>query len=484
MALPNNKYTPPLELTSILFGLILTLIFGWFHVIAAIERMDEFVRYHELISDNATKNIRYEIERILQHKNKLVKSFFEDNETIITKVADNPENDALYNQLNTKLERYFTDYFASNIVSKSGELIIDDFDGNIGAMCLSDMQYFVKTNQQLTRIHPNPSIYHYDVRAKFTDGSNRIFIVTFNADEISHLINASTPEKHNIIIFNNKVNIIEITRQGSRDKLHGRLDYRLSEKEKMRRLSSSTISNSYWDVTDLHDMTLFDEYNEKLIRQSIITYVFFILLISIMSIALFIGSRNKNKLESYLITKNKNIDSLNKKLKIISQTDSLTELYNRRYLDARSQSDFSTARRLNVPLSIALIDIDFFKRYNDTYGHQAGDGCLVKVAKIISNYFKRSNEFSARYGGEEFFVLNLGDYNFNDRINELLDDIVSHKIPHSQSEVSDFVSVSIGVVVMIDDSHDSIKTLIKAADDALYQAKHEGRNKVVIATLK
>ncbi len=484
MALFKNKYNLPLELTSILFGIILTLIFGWFHAVAAIERMDEFERYHHLISDSATKNIRYEIERILQHKNKLVRSFFEDNETIITEVANNPENDALYHLLNTKLKRYFTDYFASNIVSQSGELIIDDFDGNIGPMCLNDMQYFVTTNQQITRIHPNPSIYHYDVRAKFTDGSNRIFIVTFNTNEISSLIKASTPAKHDIIIFNNKVNIIEITRHGSRNKLQGRLDYRLSENEKSRRLSSSKVNNSYWDVTDLHDATLFIDYNATLIRESVITYVFFIVLISSMSFALFIGSRNKNRLENYLITKNKNIDILNKKLRVISQTDSLTKMFNRRYMDSRSLSDFSTAQRLSIPLSISLIDIDYFKRYNDTYGHQLGDDCLIEVSNIISGYFKRSNEFSARYGGEEFVVMNLGDYNFNDRIDELLSDVESHKIPHSESDVSDFVTVSIGVAVMIDDSHATIHELIKAADDALYQAKNAGRNKVVLASLK
>ncbi len=474
-----KKLTLTLEVTTILFGLAITLIFGIFHVILTNERINEFESYHNVISHSATKNISYEIERLLLHKYQLVKSFLEDNKAFIISVAKDPENDELYEKLNKKLSRYFMDYFASNIATESGEFIIDDFDGHIGQLCLMDMKHFSESGRQIIRIHPNPSIYHYDIRANINNNSKMIFVVTFSTDEITNLLNASTPDKHNLIIFNNRNKIIEITRKGSRDKLVDRLDYRLTEDEQSRRLTSHPVRGTDWDVVDLHSSPLFSNYRNQLIRQGAIAYLFFIILTSIMSFSLFIGARKKNTLEKYLLEKNRNIDILNKKLETISQTDSLTGIYNRRYLDSHGSSEFSTARRLNIPLNIALIDIDYFKQYNDTYGHQTGDTCLINIAAIIDGYFRRSNEFTARYGGEEFIVINLGDDNFIERVNELAESIKLTHIEHSGSEISQYLTVSIGVASMASNPYESIAHLIKEADIALYQAKKSGRDKIV-----
>ncbi|VAX00112.1 hypothetical protein MNBD_GAMMA22-1136 [hydrothermal vent metagenome] len=474
-----KKFTPPLEITIITFGVILSIIFGIFYLNLAKERLSEFVSYHTLISKNSTKNISYDIEQILQHKKQLVQSFLEDNVKLVNSVIAEPDNDALYDKLNTKLSRYFTDYISSNIVTSSGELIVDDFDGKIGQLCINDMKTFIKTGKQITRIHPNATIYHFDIRARFKENSENIFIVTFNASTISNLLNAASPNQHDIVIFNNIFNIIEITKIGSRKKLKDRLDYRLSNEEKNRKLTSHIITDSYWDVLDLHNPSLFSDYKEQLIKQGSLVYGFFISLILVMSLVLFIGTRKKHKLEKFLLDKNGNIDKLNKKLETISQTDSLTGLYNRRYLESRGQVEFSTASRLGLILNIALIDVDFFKNYNDTYGHQQGDDCLISIAEIILRYFRRSNEFVARYGGEEFIVVNLGDEKFVTRLTALLKSMKINNIKHESSAICDYVTISIGMTSMFERQCNSMDDLINEADIALYNAKSSGRDQLV-----
>ncbi len=476
-----KKITQSIEIITIIFGVSLTITLGIFYLSLANERLNEFISYHTLISKNATKNISYNIEQLLQHKKQLVQSFLEDNIALVTSVINDPENDELYEKLNKKLGRYFTDYIASNILISTGELIVDDFDGKIGQLCINDMKRFAETGKQITRIHPNPTIYHFDIRAKLNADSDKIFIVTFDSSTISNLLNAASPNKHDIVIFNNKFDIIEITKLGSRKKLVDRLDYRLNEGEKNRRLTSFVVQDSYWDVIDLHDQKLFSDYENQLIKQGTIVYGFFVLLIALMSLVLFIVARRKHKLEKFLIDKNTNIDKLNKKLETISQTDSLTGLYNRRYLESRGNIEFSTAGRLNVILNVALIDIDFFKNYNDTYGHQQGDDCLAKIAEIISKYFRRSNEFVARYGGEEFIVVNLGEIQFVDRLTTLLKSMKANNIQHKSSEICDYVTISIGATSMLNRQCDSIEDLINDADVALYKAKSTGRDKIVVS---
>lgn len=165
----------------------------------------------------------------------------------------------------------------------------------------------------------------------------------------------------------------------------------------------------------------------------------------------------------------------------MSLTDGLTGLHNRRYLDIKSTSEFNTARRLNIPLSIAVIDIDYFKQYNDIYGHQAGDDCIIAITQKMLQSFRRSNESAARYGGEEFIIINLGDETaaFVERLENFLKTIESMAIEHTGSTISDYVTISIGVAALPDTSCPTISRLIRQADIALYQAKEQGRNRLV-----
>ncbi len=174
---------------------------------------------------------------------------------------------------------------------------------------------------------------------------------------------------------------------------------------------------------------------------------------------------------------------LKQELQNLATIDSLTQIPNRRRFDEYLQQEWDRLTREQEPLSLLLCDVDFFKLYNDTYGHQAGDSCLRIVAQTINRTAKRASDLVARYGGEEFTVI-LPNTNRAGAITiakAIQQEIENLQIPHPQSEVSKFVTVSVGVASQIPSRNDSVETLIAKADRALYLAKARGRNRVVVA---
>lgn len=474
-----------LEVSTIIFTSVVTLIFGLSLLLISNEMDKEFVNYHTSISTDTTNSIGNEIQRLLEHKKYMVETFLSDNLSLVIRVATQPEDDQLYQKLSTKLSRYFNDYVSSSIATDQGHFIVNSFDGRIGNNCRKDAQNFLATGVYNIRVHPNATSYHYDVLVNFVSGIRKLlFFVSFNTDEISSLLKTSMPDKHNLMIVNKDENLIEITPVGSRDQLPERADYHLTDDEQKRILSSFPIDGTYWKVIDIRNKGLFKGYRQRLLKQGVTVYSFFILLTLLMSLALYIGIKRKNKLQRFLIEKNKEIIGLNKELETLSLTDSLTGLHNRRYLDIKSASEYNTARRLNIPLSIAVIDIDYFKQYNDIYGHQAGDACIIAITQKILQNFRRSNESAARYGGEEFIIINLGDEisAFIERLEKFLITIEAMQSEHTGSTISDYVTISIGVAAIPDNSCSSIGDLIRKADIALYLAKEQGRNRLIKAT--
>ena len=170
-------------------------------------------------------------------------------------------------------------------------------------------------------------------------------------------------------------------------------------------------------------------------------------------------------------------------LKNLSLRDGLTGIANRRHFDEFLEVEWRRAMRSSYPICLIMFDIDFFKRYNDDYGHLAGDECLRRVADTTKATFKRAGDLVARYGGEEFSViLPMTDREIASVIAETMRwKVESVKIPHKSSEVSAWVTISVGAISLVP-SHDlSHSYLIEEADKALYQAKHGGRNRVVFA---
>jgi diguanylate cyclase (GGDEF)-like protein len=178
----------------------------------------------------------------------------------------------------------------------------------------------------------------------------------------------------------------------------------------------------------------------------------------------------------------KEVSSLATELGKLAQLDGLTGLNNRRCYDEQIERIWNQSRREQVSLSILLIDIDHFKAYNDQYGHQQGDDTLKSVARVIGACERRPLDIAARFGGEEFILVLYGqDERAGAMIAESLREAISVlQIPHGGSPTHPNLTASIGVAIIMPDTQRSCAGAIQMADEALYQAKHEGRNRVVV----
>ncbi len=166
----------------------------------------------------------------------------------------------------------------------------------------------------------------------------------------------------------------------------------------------------------------------------------------------------------------------------LATIDELTQLLNRRQFNLLLQQEWQRMQRQQQPLSLILCDVDYFKKYNDTYGHLAGDNCLRAVAQVLDSSVKRSGEFAARYGGEEFAIV-LPGVNCLEATRVatiIMNAIHCLKIPHKTSLNHSYVTLSMGIASTIPNDRNSPEQLIKSADRGLYQAKEEGRDRFII----
>jgi len=169
-----------------------------------------------------------------------------------------------------------------------------------------------------------------------------------------------------------------------------------------------------------------------------------------------------------------------KELERISTTDGLTKIANRRHFNDSLEKEWKLALRQKKELSIVLMDIDFFKQYNDHYGHQAGDDCLIQVAASLKASLNRPSDLVARYGGEEFVAIfpdtplegaEIMAENLRKHVQDL-------QLKHEYATDAGCVTISIGVATMIPDANGNAEALLKLADDGLYMAKGAGRNRI------
>ncbi|HXA46545.1 MAG TPA: diguanylate cyclase, partial [Burkholderiaceae bacterium] len=175
-----------------------------------------------------------------------------------------------------------------------------------------------------------------------------------------------------------------------------------------------------------------------------------------------------------------NIANANNLLQGLANKDGLTGLMNRRCFDEIVDKEWQRAQREGNPLALLMIDIDFFKPYNDLYGHLQGDDCLRKVAQQMQEAMRRPGDVVCRYGGEEFAVIlpNTGTGGANRVAHGILSNIAALALPHAQNAPHQVVSASIGVASVVPTAGLTVLALISAADRALYQAKAAGRNQV------
>jgi len=169
------------------------------------------------------------------------------------------------------------------------------------------------------------------------------------------------------------------------------------------------------------------------------------------------------------------------KLKKESNTDQLTGLANRRSMDYILNQEWARATRHERPLALIMLDVDYFKKYNDHFGHQAGDECLKALANVLQNGVHRAGDLAARYGGEEFLLIlpDTDGLNAQRLAEEMCTSIAGLAIPHKQSHLS-IITVSAGVAVLVKGNYKNTGELLRAADSALYQAKQNGRNQALL----
>jgi diguanylate cyclase (GGDEF)-like protein len=178
------------------------------------------------------------------------------------------------------------------------------------------------------------------------------------------------------------------------------------------------------------------------------------------------------------------LEEANKTLDALAYLDGLTQVANRRRFDQQMQHEWLRLAREQQPLTLLLFDVDYFKPYNDHYGHQCGDDCLIRIAQAVQTIMKRPADLLARYGGEEFAViLPNTDVSGGQWIaNQIQQTVRSLAIPHDRSQVSTVVTVSLGIACAIPHIDGDASTLLRQADRALYLAKKEGRDRSVISS--
>ncbi|GBF82169.1 GGDEF domain-containing response regulator [Aphanothece sacrum] len=194
-----------------------------------------------------------------------------------------------------------------------------------------------------------------------------------------------------------------------------------------------------------------------------------------------LAEEERQRYEASVHKMNRELHELNTKLHRLANLDGLTEVANRRCFDETLEHEWRRLSREKQPLSLILGDIDYFKLYNDNYGHLSGDDCLKKVAQAISSVIHRPADLVARYGGEEFAIIlpNTPTSGAMQVAQKILEEIRQLQLPHKASKVQSYVTMSLGVGTVLPTLGISETTLINQADEFLFQAKKEGRDRVV-----
>lgn len=191
---------------------------------------------------------------------------------------------------------------------------------------------------------------------------------------------------------------------------------------------------------------------------------------------------SRERLASLVQERTAELEEVNLRLEELSRRDPLTGLANRRQFEEMKMNEFELAQARGTPLTVLMCDVDYFKLYNDTYGHAQGDECLKLVSGVLKSIFQRQGDLAARYGGEEFAVL-LPGVELNEALitaEKMRSMLAAREVPHEASMVSKFVTLSIGVAVYDHGTMGHFDQLLKQADDALYRAKDQGRDRVSV----
>ena len=221
-------------------------------------------------------------------------------------------------------------------------------------------------------------------------------------------------------------------------------------------------------------------YNSMLLHIGIILSI---IIVGVLLILLYVF-KSIQKDQTQLEISAKKLKRANKKLENASYTDSLTGLHNRRYFNFIYERELKRAKRNRTYITFMMLDIDYFKQYNDTYGHVEGDYALKSVSKVLQETLRRPSDYVFRLGGEEFGVLmSETDESSSAKLaREICDAVRGRELKHENSKAGEFITISIGVVCCVADDALDEKILISRADEMLYEAKESGRDRYIITS--
>lgn len=222
------------------------------------------------------------------------------------------------------------------------------------------------------------------------------------------------------------------------------------------------------------------------VHQAFSFLIFVVILISLFACYMLEYRVRENFVQQKLLESDRNnLQGLTKTLQQLSSTDSLTGMFNRRHFNQCLEAEWGRCQRDKRPLGLILLDIDFFKPFNDNYGHQAGDEVLKQVGRALKTVTKRGGEVAARYGGEEFILLFPGiDLEEMEKVADKVNAVIRELgIKHEYSRAENVVTCSLGAVSLIPSPDYTAEQVIEEADKCLYQAKESGRNRYVSVQL-
>ncbi|MDP2830010.1 MAG: GGDEF domain-containing protein [Sulfuricellaceae bacterium] len=369
-------------------------------------------------------------------------------------VLSAPDPDAHLFDLAQILETWFPKTLAFTLADAKGVPVVSDFKGSIGPVCLEDMRQSISQHRQMVPLHGMSSIPHYDITAPINDRG--VLLLSFTTQSLQSFLDQNRDTRYELGYAKSDAGMDE-----------------LLSKAPGQHVTGETIEGS-----DIHIYArLIPDYLASVQRQKwqrLFGYSGGVLLFSILVGGVLWGQRSR------IVRHTSNIQSLNLELQRLSQLDPLTGLANRRGLDEYFGRILAQARRENKSFCLAMFDIDYFKRINDELGHQQGDVCLNRIGSLLAEQAKRPMDIAVRYGGEEFLMC-WYDVDLEQAV-QLAEAIRQQvRFAFCQADGSP-LTLSVGLCQWPDPSSEtqSWDELVRRADEALYRAKQNGRDRLEI----
>ncbi|SIN70807.1 diguanylate cyclase (GGDEF) domain-containing protein [Sulfurivirga caldicuralii] len=436
----------------------------------------------QILARNTAASIDYTLSR---HAT-VLRAFASDHHQALTELVRAPENTALQHDLRKRLQRYMPGLFGFSIVDgRTGRFILQDdlFEGFIDQVCVSDIRKLIETGRHPVRVHPNPIRYHYDLVVPAQLGGKPYYLfASYTLTPFITLLKNHQIPGHSLYIVRRSPQgwLIEMTADHDRLNLFNAHKPVFLSPDLTAEAVFAPIPGTLWQVASVVDRQRLIDFKRKSAVHVLAFWGFITLTIVVLTLMLQQRLRQIRRQQLQLNEALRALQEKSDQLALQAKTDGLTGLANRRAFDEALRREWYRGARNQTPLSLIMIDIDHFKRWNDTLGHLAGDDILRSVAATLRQQVKRQTDLVARYGGEELAVLlpetpHDAACALAERIRQAVEALDKKNVTVPNGHLT----VSIGVCTCIPDPDlPPDTTLIACADEALYRTKEGGRNRV------